>query len=162
MYTTALLRRKYLTRSSRNSLTPGLKGTELLLHWSIYSFSLPATTRELYTLHIFTRGGLPSWNHSVLTYSSLVPCTTSLSKWCKVEIAQGREPLKTQIWRKRPSSYSNPWISGIIMSINICSYLWKHFIHFWCNKLDFWSWFSGTNFYFYPAYIVSLHLEAAG
>lgn len=114
--------------SGWNRLAPGLKWTDLLLHRSVYAFSLPATSRELCTLHIFTQEDPPSWSHSILMYTSLVPCTT-FTKELMREVAQGKEPSKAQILPKMPSNYWIRWISMIVISVNICSYLWKNILH---------------------------------
>lgn len=70
---------------------------------------------------------------------------SSLYTFHWVHDAKGRNPLKTQIWKRRPSSYLTAWIYTIIMSINICLY----FTHFWCNELYFCHWVSGTLVWFF-------------
>lgn len=59
MYATALLRMKCSTLRGCAKLTPGLKGTEFLLHLSFYSFLLQPQAGNC-MLCSFTQGDLPS------------------------------------------------------------------------------------------------------
>lgn len=115
-YATALLRMMCLTQRGWNTLLPGVKGTELPLHWRFYSFLLPAISRELHSLDIFMWGNLTSWNHPILMHSSLVP----YAAFTKYMMQRAKILVKTLIWKMSPSSYSATRTPTIIMSINIC------------------------------------------